>query len=126
MKVGRGQDTNPPPAGEVRAGRVWLAGGNRWRTATATRGEDHNEGQDVLKTHGSDLDTDRRRGSLILVRYRGGRERQNTLIDWRLRPVELDCRTFGGSTGGHPEALLFPDIHLPTSASGFSIPDTIT
>ena len=67
-----------------------------------------------------------RRVSLILVPYRGGRERQNALIDCRLRPVELDCGRFSDSTGGHPETRLFSDMHLPTSAFGFSIPDTIT
>src|SRR5687768_6889045 len=67
-----------------------------------------------------------RRVSLILVPYRGSRERQNTLIDCRLRPVELDCRTSSGPSGGHPETRLFSDIHLPTWAVGFSIPDTIT
>jgi len=47
------------------------------------------------------------------------------LIDWRLRPVELDWMAFNRATGDHVEMRVFSDVHLPMSAFGFRIPDTI-
>ena len=67
-----------------------------------------------------------RRVSLILVLSRGGRERQNALIDGRLRPVELEYSRFNRYAGYHLEMRVFSDVHLPPPDIGFPSPDTIT